>query len=142
MNPHRIRLTTAAGGTYYGTPPEHLSRDYCGEAPYIASLAEQVGGLAEVALVAGRADVMNETDAFEVEPVKTWAAGVRQAYSYAGMTRTRPNLALYGEADYLKLYVKLRKQAPDLRLWVIRGLWWFHVTNRDTARLARLGIGQ
>jgi hypothetical protein len=116
-----------------------MSLTYCQEAPYIAALAQHVRGLAEVALPVGRADVATATDVFEVEPFTRWRYGARQALAYAGMSGLRANLALFGAADYVPLYLRVRDNLPTLTLWVWHPeLRWRKVTNRQEA--ARLVV--
>lgn len=111
-----------------------------GEAPYIAALARQVGGIVEVILPAGRADVATETHVFEVEPVGSWRTGAQQAFAYAGMSGLAPALALFGPADYLPIYLRIRDKMPGLSLWAWedRGVWT-RVTNRQMAQRRRGG---
>lgn len=129
------------GRVFRGRWPQSLGEK--GEAPYIRELAAKVAGVPEVTLQAGRADVMNRTDVFEVEHAKTWRTGARQAFSYAGMTGLAPNLALFGRNDYLDIYIEVRDRMPDLRLWVWhigpsialgKAGWWKPVTSRKAAR--------
>jgi hypothetical protein len=103
-----------------------------GEGPYIAALAEVVGGIAEVVLPAGRADVATNADVWEVEPVASWRHGAQQAFAYAGMTGLKPALALFGLADYLPIFTKVRDRMPGLTLWRWRGEW-VRVTSRTEA---------
>lgn len=107
-----------------------------GEAPYIARLAERVGGIVEVMLPVGRADVANDTTVFEVEPVRSWRKGARQAFSYAGMSGLRPALALFGDfpdRDLLPTFIRVRDGMAPLELWVWTCGRWEQITSRAKA---------
>jgi len=127
-------VTAPDGRQFRGRRPGELGVH--GEAPYIAALAEQVGGIAEVVLPAGRADVATNTHVYEVEPARSWRRGAQQAYAYGAMSGLAPVLALFGEADYLDIYVKVRDRMPGLALWRWNGgRWEGPVSNRkDAAR--------
>lgn len=128
---HNPSIQTPDGRRFRGLRACDVA-DRPGEGPYIAALAEQVGGIAEVILPAGRADVATNTDVYEVEPVGSWRHGAQQAFAYAGMTGLRPALALFGEADYLSIYIKIRDRMPGLTLWRWRDRW-DRVTSRTEA---------
>jgi hypothetical protein len=130
-------ITTPDGRTFRGRRPSSLGM--YGEAPYIAALAGTVGGVAEVVLPAGRADVATGTDVYEVEPVRSWRHGAQQAFAYAGMTGLRPALALFGVADYLQIYLRVRDRMPGLSLWVWRGHWYPVSSRREAARKVSAG---
>lgn len=127
----RPALYAPNGTGYYGRYPAQMGSR--GEAPYIAELARQVNGICEVVLPVGRADCANATTVFEVEPVTGWRGGTRQALAYAGQTGWKPALALFGQADYLRIYLFLRDRVPGVTLWIWRG-WWDRTTNRNDAQ--------
>lgn len=136
MTPMRTEIVTSGGRVFSGREPGSSSLTYCDEAPHIVSLALYVQGLTEVSLPCGRADVATSTDVFEVEPVTRWRAGARQAWAYAGMSGLHPNLALFGKADYSRLYLKVRDTMPGMTLWVehpARG--WHRIQNRQDSRI-------
>lgn len=120
------------GRIFYGRWPQSLGTR--GEAPYIAALARHVRGVAEVTLVAGRADVATNEQVFEVEPARQWRRGAQQAFAYGGMTGLRPVLALFGPIDLLPIYLRIRDKMTPLELWAWRGRWE-PVTSRRTAVL-------
>ena len=117
---------------FYGQWPQSIVTRQDAEAPYIAALAKRVRGIVEVTLPAGRADVANDTHVFEVEPVRSWRKGAQQAFAYGGMAGLRPVLALFGAADYLPIYLRIRDRLPGLELWVWTGAW-SAVTSRTSA---------
>lgn len=131
-------ITGPDGRTYRGQYAHTLSAKN-GESPWIAALARQIGGIAEVVLPAGRADVATDSHVYEVEPVKSWRHGARQAFAYSGMTGLSPALALFGKADYVQIYVTVRDRMPGLDLWVWRFHQWDHVTSRVRAA-GRMGL--
>ena len=137
MNPATRRYVSAPNGRQYsGRWPQAMPST--GEGPYIAALARMIDGACEVVLPCGRADVATNTDIYEVEPARSWRTGVRQAFAYAGQTGLSPGLALFGEADYLKLYLFLRDLLPEITLWVWDGGGgWERITSRRTASVVR-----
>src|SRR5487761_1268337 len=74
-------------GTAGGQLEEHRLRD---------KLAAQLHGITEAVLPYGRADVLTASAVFEVEPVKNWRHGVRQALAYSAQTNLPPAVALFG----------------------------------------------
>lgn len=80
-------------------------------------------------LPCGRADVLTQSHAFEVEPVRSWRQGARQAFSYAGMTGLTPALALIGEFDAWPMYRRIRDRMPPLELWVWTHGRWEHISS-------------
>lgn len=123
-------VTVPDGRTFRGLWPQNVPNTH--EKPYIIALARHVNGVCEVTVPAGRADVMTSETAFEVEPSKTWRTGLRQALAYSAATGTAPGLALFGPADYLKVYLWLRDNLPCVTLW----RWertWHHITSRQAA---------
>lgn len=117
---------------FYGQWPQSILFRRDAEAPYIVALAGHVRGIVEVTLPAGRADVANSTHIFEVEHVRSWRKGAQQAFAYGGMTGLRPVLAVFGEADYLPIYLRIRDRLPGLELLVWNGAW-SAVTSRVSA---------
>ncbi|GGM26546.1 hypothetical protein GCM10011608_09140 [Micromonospora sonchi] len=129
----RKRVTAPDGRSYSGRWPQQIP--HTGEGPFIAALARTVNGACEVVLPVGRADVATSTTIFEVEPAARWRAGLRQVLAYAGQTGQRPALALFGAADYLKIFLFIRDRLPGTSLWVYRG-HWVEVSSRAKARFA------
>lgn len=141
LRKYRPTVTVADGRVFRGIHPQELSESN-GETPYIRALAAQVAGVPEVTLPAGRADVLNETTAFEVEPARAWRAGVRQAYGYAAMTGCSPAVALFGTAHYVKIYKEVRDKMPGVQLWIWNGSRFdrcgsMRVAQRHTRATAR-----
>lgn len=132
---YRPYVTSPDGRKFFGRYPQTVRTK---EAAQIASLALRVGGIAEVTLPAGRADVATDTDVYEVEPVGSWKAGARQAFAYSAMSGLTANLALFGPADYLPIYLRIRDRMPGLTLWRLRGTHsdgrgWVKITSRAEA---------
>jgi hypothetical protein len=118
-------------GLSAATIPEHVLRD---------QLAKQVQGVTEASLSYGRADVLTATAVFEVEPVRTWRHGVRQALAYSAECGLPPSLALFGAAhheDVLKIYLKLRDGKPTIRLWWHARNSWQSITARRNCNQMR-----
>jgi hypothetical protein len=93
------------------------------EAHYRDLLAAQTGGRTEVRLPFGIADVLTDTTIFEVAPVRTWRAGVRQALHYAAQVPQQGAPALYGDTrDLRKIWQELQHlPEPGLELWWLTG---------------------
>lgn len=132
----RFGVEVADGRVFFGrrpgqapaTLPEHLLRD---------ELAFQLDGITEAALPYGRADVLTSTTAFEVEPLRSWKTGARQALAYAVQTGCEPGLAIFGTAsppEVLRLYLKLRDERPPIQFWSWNGCKWVHITSRAACR--------
>ena len=130
---YRPALTLPGGELAVGRWPQDLGTT--GEAPYIANLAIAVRGIAEVKLAAGRADAANATHVWEVEPVKSWRHGAQQAYAYSAMSGLSPALALFGNADYLSIYLEVRDKMCGLQLWVWRQGRFELTTSRVSAKI-------
>jgi hypothetical protein len=128
---HRPYVTAPDGRRFFGKPASELGST--GEDPFIASLTQAVNGIAEVCLPAGRADVATDTEVFEVESVQSWRAGAQQAYAYGAMSGLRPHLALFGPANYLPIYLRMRDHMPDLTLLVWASESWVWVTSSSVA---------
>ena len=125
---------TAPHGQFYGRHPDTVRTG--GEHPYIAELGRQVRGSCEVVLPLGRADVACDERVFEVEPVERWRNGARQVMAYAAQTGLKPCLALFGQANYLRIYLFLRDRMPmcPIELWVWRGAWVQTTSRREAVR--------
>lgn len=121
MNNLRKPIRTSTGLLLHGRWPQMMPAT--GEGPYIAALADQLNGACEVTLPVGRADVVTERIVFEVEPAKQWRTAVRQVLGYAGQTRLTPAIALFGPADYLRIYLFVRDRLPGVQLWIHRHRW-------------------
>lgn len=130
-NTMRSWIRSPDGRTFSGRWPQDMPAT--GEGPYIAALARQVRGACEVVLPVGRADVATDLIVYEVEPVRSWREGARQALAYAGMSGLSPALALFGVADYLPIYLRMRDRLPALTLWRWDGFRWERVTSRQSA---------
>lgn len=130
-------VTVADGRTFKGLWPQQCAPNH--ESPYADALAELVSGVREVSVPAGRADVMTPTVAYEVEPAANWKAGLRQALAYAAATGTTPGLALFGEADYAKIYGWFRKELPIVELWRWDGSWK-RLTSMSFAKTATAAL--
>ena len=63
----------------------------------------------------------------------------RQAFSYSGMTGLAANLALFGDADYLDIYLRIRDKMPGLTLWRFNHGRWDPVRSRREAILVTRG---
>lgn len=134
---YRPSITAPDGRIYRGIWPQNVRTPH--EGPYIVDLAKRVGGIPEATLPCGRADVCTNTDVFEVEPVSSWRSGARQAFSYSGMTGLAANLALFGDADYLDIYLRIRDKMPGLTLWRFNHGRWDPVRSRREAILVTRG---
>jgi hypothetical protein len=64
------------------------------EAAWISAFANAVRGQSEVAVEHGRADVVTDEFAFELDWLDKWHEGIGQALHYASATEKRPGLAL------------------------------------------------
>lgn len=97
-------------------------------------LARDVGGITEVTLPYGRADVATATTVFEVEGKENWRTGVRQVLAYAAQSEVSPALALFGAAapsEVLDLYLQLRDGTPVIALWWFSHGRWREITARS-----------
>lgn len=132
----RPYIDSPSGRRYSGRYPQQVKAGI--ETPYILELAKSTNGVCEVVLPVGRADVACASTVFEVEPVKTWRTGLRQALGYAGQTGWKPGLALFGPADYERIYLFLRDHMPEagVTLWIWRGEWE-RITNRNRAKIKK-----
>ena len=127
-------MSVLQGGRWPGNLPavgdEAIVRD---------ELARKIGGLIEVQVPFGRADIATETDIFEVEPFSSWTHGVRQVLAYSAQTGLRANIALFGPCSIdrqLAIYMRTRDMPgrTPLTLWfhcADRG--WDRITSRRTA---------
>lgn len=93
-------------------------------------LAIEMNGLVEVAIGPfGRADVLTAALAIEVEPMRSWRHGLRQASAYALGTGLTPGLALFGQATrdrWLKIHHELRDGPVRLFAWT--GTRWTEIS--------------
>ncbi len=129
--PLRKPIVAPNGKTYFGRWPQTMPNT--GEGPYIAALARRVQGACEVVVPLGRADVASNDTIFEVEPVRSWRTGARQVLAYAAQTGQTPAVALFGDADYLRIYLWIRDRLPGVHLWVWRNVAWGRVASRREA---------
>lgn len=127
----RNSVLTPSGRRFAGRWPQDMPQT--GEGPYIAALARTVHGACEVVVPLGRADVANASHIYEVEPVGSWRSGARQVLAYAWQTGLTPALALFGPAEYERIYLFLRDRLPGIDLWVWRD-GWERTTSRASAR--------
>ena len=113
-------ISVLGGREFEGKDPFEIDEDSNDEAPYVRRLALLVGGLAEVRLPVGRADVVSTDTAFEVEPIHRWRQGARQAYAYGAMSGLEAALAVYGGDDeaYLRVFRAVKSTMINLSLWV------------------------
>lgn len=121
--PDGRRIWGRAPGGSAVTLDEHDLRD---------ELARLVGGITEARLPYGVADVLTKQLVFEVEPAASWQDGVRQVLAYAMQTGLPPALALFGQADHLRvqrLYLKLRTGPPPVELWWHTGQRWQRIAS-------------
>lgn len=116
------------GRVFLGRYPQDVPRN--SETEYCVALAELVGGVLEVVLPAGRADVATNEVVFEVESIATWRHGAQQAFAYGAMSGLKPALALFGRDEYLDVYLEVRDKMLGLDLWVWRNGGWVHATSR------------
>lgn len=108
--------------------PEHVLRD---------QLARALGGIVEVVLPYGRADVADERYVIEVEPAKQWRHGVMQVLAYSAQCDRLPGLALFGSAtpdEVLRVYLRLRDGTPSIALWWHTGWDWKRIGGRSACR--------
>jgi hypothetical protein len=132
----RVGIQVPNGKVVYGQYPGSASRRLR-EHELRDRLAEKVGGITEACLPYSRPDVLTETTAFEVEPLRSWTKGANQALGFAAATGCRPALALFGEASpdrVLRMYLTLRDGTPPIELWCWFGYGWEHVTSRRACR--------
>lgn len=138
--PRRVRivrggLTGMAPGHSGCVLLEHRLRD---------DLARQLDGCTEPKLPYGRADIATETHAIEVEPLKSWRHGIRQALAYAAQCDLAPGLALFGAADaedVLAMHLRMRAEqrshgGPHVALWWHTGdaRGWVRISARTDCR--------
>lgn len=115
-------------------------------------LARQVGGLTEVRLPLGFADVMTDDAVFEVEPRHSWRDGARQALAYACQCGLPPALALFRAvtaAEMRGIFTELQAVSlpgipgGSVSLWWWTGQVWQQVTSlaqcADMPHLAAFG---
>lgn len=132
------RIRVADGRSFPGLRPEEIVSEV-GEAPFIRRLADQLRGLAEVRLPAGRADVATSSHVFEVEPMHQWRTGVRQAYGYAAMSGLKPGLALFGRGGLRGIYREMQQTMPgaELLAWDDVAEAWHRCDSESAIDLVR-----
>lgn len=95
--------------------PKHLLK----ECDYRDALAVKVGGITEVQMAIGRADVMTPEMVFEVKALAEWKRGVMQVLAYSAESGLPPSIAVFdGGAD-----------APSEEAWRVCkavgvSIWW------------------
>jgi hypothetical protein len=102
-------------------------------------LARQLGGLTEVRMPLGFADVATDRAVFEVEPHHSWQMGARQVLAYAAQCGLPPALALFRaipEAKMLGIFNRLRAinlhglcRSKFIDLWWWNGKGWEQITS-------------
>jgi hypothetical protein len=136
----RAAVTLPDGRQVFGWLPggaavtlhEHELRD---------ELASQLGGIAEVSLSYGRADVITGTAVFEVQTYEKRFDGIRQVLAYSAQCDLPPALALFGNArgsQVLKLYYTLRAGHPPIQMWWHTGERWEHIASEGACRDMRV----
>jgi DNA-binding CsgD family transcriptional regulator len=106
-----------------------------GETPYRDELAAQVGGVVELLMPFGRADVATQTDVFEVEPADRWSTGLQQAAAYGVLSGRRPNLAIYAETiipveKAVRIFEAMADLPTPIGLWIRGPNGWTTVERR------------
>ncbi len=103
-------------------------------------LARQLGGLTEVNLPLGFADVATSRAVFEVEPRHSWREGARQVLAYSAQCGLPPALALFRAipaAGMLAIFTELRAMdlhglhADLIDLWWWTGQAWLQITGPE-----------
>lgn len=103
-------------------------------------LARQLGGLTEVNLPLGFADVATSRAVFEVEPRHSWREGARQVLAYSAQCGLPPALALFRAipaAEMLAIFTELRAidlhglHADLIDLWWWTGQVWLQITGPE-----------
>lgn len=104
-------------------------------------LARQLGGIIEVHMRPGRADVATPRIVFEVEPRRTLEKGAQEAVAYAARCGLQPALAVFGvipREELSDIYMMLRERryfglraAAHLQLWWWTGTEWNHISTRS-----------
>jgi len=103
-------------------------------------LARQLGGLTEVNLPLGFADVATSLAVFEVEPRHSWREGARQVLAYSAQCGLPPAIALFRAipaAEMLAIFTELRAvdlhglHADLIDLWWWTGHAWRQITGPE-----------
>jgi hypothetical protein len=81
----------------------------------------------------GRIDVVVDGMAVEVEPVRRWRHGVRQAFAYSKETGLAPALALYGDVDARLSWEIYRLVGRRLALFMLHRRRWYRVASFEQA---------
>lgn len=80
-------------------------------------------GKVEVVLSSGRADIVTDTYAVEVDKASKYKQGIQQALRYAKASKKKPGLALYLDGELLgQNFINLAKQECEekaIRFWLI-----------------------
>jgi len=87
------QLLTASSSLFVPSIRLHVPTD-ARESDWTNGLAESTGGRAEVQVDSGRADVLTENYAVEVDFLRKWKEGLGQALYYADVTDLIPVLAI------------------------------------------------
>jgi len=87
--------------------------------------AEVAHGQLEVVLPHGRADIINDEYAIEVDWARKWVEGIRQCLVYANDTKKKPGLVLIVDKKSVSDIKKLTKAKMvcwlmDIKLWVVK----------------------
>jgi len=82
-------------------------------------------GKLEVVLPHGRADIINDEYAVEVDWARKWVEGIRQCLVYANDTKKKPGLVLIVDKKSVPDIKKLTKAKMvcwlmDIKLWVVK----------------------
>lgn len=142
--PVKASILTRDGREFKGKDPSDIDELSNNEAPYVIRLARLVGGLAEVRLPVGRADVVSVDTAFEVEPIGRWREGARQAYAYGAMSGLDAALAIYGGGDdaYFDVWRTVKRDMPGLAIWVFVDPDWRECDGDSSMFMDRLSTGR
>jgi hypothetical protein len=107
-------------------------------------LAEQLGGIIEGWVPAGRADVVTPAAVFEVERWRSWELGLHQVIRYAAQIGPPPALAVFGavpQESMLKVFNRIRtirlyglRQADSIQLWWWNGTMWERIVTSEQCR--------
>ena len=86
---------------------------------------EVTHGKLEVVLAHGRADIINDEYAIEVDFARKWIEGIEQCLRYAQDTGKKPGLVLIVDKKNVSDMIKLTKAKTvwwlmDIKLWVVK----------------------
>lgn len=93
QNQKLSQILTSTSSLLIPTIPLHVSVD-AHESQWTTALAKAIGGKTEVGVEFGRADVLTESYAIEVDFLPKWKEGIGQALHYGDITHLVPVLAL------------------------------------------------